>query len=404
MNTNKRVLFVCHPYWVGGPVTWLRRVGQYLPQQGWECKLVLPGTIRALHGDWKDWPGPLETLRPAYSGPELVRSLANAIRSFAPAVVVGVALDAVPNAVRLLRRSNQGSFRYLDTLHNDNEAECERLRPHADVIDAVGVCSEGCGQRVRTQTPELADRVVRFWYPSPCDDQLHSQRYRLGPLRLVFLARMYQYQKRVLDLVPLCNAALKAKIDFRLTVLGDGPERAIVEAGIRALPGIGDRVEFLGWLANREALEVLHRQHVFLMLSEFEGQPIAMLEAMGSGVVPVVTDIPALREVIDHGNNGFLLPVGGSQQFATVLAHLAINRERLAHVAEAAWRRVRGRWEIGLAVSKLSGLLDDVVAGNCQPAVTLAPISYPASRMTELGVPHAVQGIKRRLLRQDVVF
>lgn len=404
MNAKNRVLFTSNPYWIGGPITWLRRICQYLPEQGWECKLVLPGTTRTFHSEWKDWPGLVDILEPAYSGPGLVRILANAILSFDPAIVVGVALDGAPNAVRFLRGSNQGSFHYIDTLHNDNEVECERLRLHADVIDAVAVCSEGCGRRVRIQIPELSDRVVRFWYPAPCDEEIRRDRYTCGPLRLVFMARLCQFQKRVLDLVPLCNALVSANVDFRLTVIGDGPERAVLEAGIHSLPKIGRRVEFLGWLPNNRALEVLHAQHVFLMVSEFEGQPVAMLEAMGAGLVPVVTDIDALREVIQHSKNGFLLPVGGSQQFAAVLADLAGDRERLAHVAETAWRDVRGVWERGLAISRLSSLLDGVSSRPVHDATTVGPIAYPESRMTQLGVPHAVQSIKRRLLRQAVVF
>jgi glycosyltransferase involved in cell wall biosynthesis len=403
MEMAKKVLFTCNPHWLGGPTTWLRRASEYLPKHGWACKLVLPGTHKQGGDDWSHWPSPIELLKPAYSGPALVGALSRTIHEFDADVVLNVALDATPNAIRMLRLRRHLQLPYIDCLHNDNAFECERLRNHVDVISAVAVPSEGCAERVRTQIPELSDRVARFWCPAPCDASV-SRTTAEGPLKLVYLGRLFQHGKRILDLVPLCAELMKRNVDFRLTVIGDGPERNALELGLRSVAGLSPRVRLAGWMANDSAMQLLKQQHVLIMLSDLEGQPIAMLEAMGSGVVPVVTDIPALREVIEHGRNGFLLPVGNSQEFANMLASLAHNRGRLAQVAEAAQRHIRGTWETAVAISKLSDLLDAVVGRPDRRKTTLRPISYPASRMTQLHVPHAVQGIKRRLLRQDIVF
>jgi glycosyltransferase involved in cell wall biosynthesis len=403
MKMNKKVLFTCNPHWLGGPTTWLRRATEYLPKHGWACKLVLPGTHKQGGDDWSHWPSPLQVLKPAYSGPALVGALSGAIEEFDPDVVLNVALDATPNAIRMLRLRRSLDVPYIDSLHSDNAIECERLRNHVDVITAVAVPSEGCAERVRTQIPELSDRVARFWCPAPCDSSLLRDTAD-GPLKLVYLGRLFQHCKRILDLVPLCAELVKRKVDFELTVIGDGPERNELELGLRSVPGLSPRVRLMGWMANDKALQLLKEQHVLIMLSDLEGQPIALLEAMGSSVVPVVTDIPALREVIEHGENGFLLPVGNSQEFTNTLAILAHNRDRLAQVAEAARTHIRGTWETSVAISKLSDLLDAVVSGRGRRETTLSLISYPASRMTQLHVPHAVQGIKRRLLRQDIVF
>ena len=401
---QRKVLFVCNTFWIGGPITWLWRLCEHLPQHDWTCKLVLPGTIRPRPEHWNRWPCPVDLLKPVYSGPVLVRSLSNAIRLFNPDVVVNVALDATPNAIRLLRRARGPAVKYIDTLHSDSAPECDRLRPHADIVDAVAVCGEGCDRRVRTQIPELGERVVQFWCPVPCDEEIDHARYASGPLRLVSLARLCQYPKRVLDLVPLCRRLADANIDFSLTVIGDGPDRAAVEAGIRSNPAIGDRVQFLGWLPNSVALEVLRRQHVILLLSEFEGQPIALLEAMGCGVAPVVTDIPAHREVIVAGESGFMLPVGDMSQFAATLAGLAANRTRLAALGDAALRKVRSTWHPAVAIPRFVDLLEEVASRPVPCHGNVGPVSYPASRMTQLGIPQAVQGMKRWLLRQDVIY
>jgi glycosyltransferase involved in cell wall biosynthesis len=400
---NKRVLFTCNPHWLGGPTTWLRRASEFLPKHGWACKLVLPGTHKQGGDDWSHWPSAIEVLKPAYSGPALVGALSRTIQEFDADVVLNVALDATPNAIRMLRLRRDLQVPHIDCLHNDNAFECERLRNHVDVISAVAVPSEGCAERIRTQIPELSDRVARFWCPAPCDASI-TRDAADGPLKLVYLGRLFQHGKRILDLVPVCAELVTRKVDFELTVIGDGPDRNALEVALRSVPGLPPRVRLMGWMANDKAVQLLKRQHVLIMLSDLEGQPIAMLEAMGSGVVPVVTDIAAFREVIEHRKNGFLVPVGDSHEFANTLAVLDGDRKRLAQVSEAAWAHIRGAWETGVAISKLSHLLDAVVSRPDCSGTDLNPISYPASRMTQLHVPHAVQGIKRRLLRQDVVF
>jgi glycosyltransferase involved in cell wall biosynthesis len=400
---KKRVLFTCNPHWLGGPTTWLRRASEYLPKHGWTCKLVLPGTHKQRGDHWSRWPSSFEVLKPAYSGPALVGALSRAIEEFDADVVLNVALDAAPNAVRTLRLQRRLQIPYIDCLHSDNPVECERLRNHVDIISAVAVPSEGCAERVRAQIPQLSDRVARFWCPAPSDASI-ARDTADGPLKLVYLGRLFQHGKRILDIVPLSAELVRRNLDFELAVIGDGPERKALEVALRSVPGLAPRVRLMGWMANDKAVQLLKQQHVIVMFSDFEGQPIAMLEAMGSGVVPVVTDIPALREVIEHGKNGFLVPVGGSHEFADTLAGLDGDRKRLAQVSEAAWARIRGTWETGVAISKLSDLLDAVVSRPDRSGTNLSPISYPASRMTQLHVPHVVQGIKRRLLRQDVVF
>src|SRR5262249_24358432 len=67
----------------------------------------------------------------------------------------------------------------------------------------------------------------------------------------------------------------------------------------------------------------LEKHDVFLLTSDFEGMPIALLDAMGRGCVPVVTDIPSgIPELVHDGINGYRVPVGNVAAFADRLAVL----------------------------------------------------------------------------------
>jgi glycosyltransferase involved in cell wall biosynthesis len=103
-----------------------------------------------------------------------------------------------------------------------------------------------------------------------------------------------------------------------LVLVGDGSERAMLEGLARAL-GIADRVMFLGW---RDEVEKIYGAFdLFTLTSRSEGTSISLLEAMSTGLCPVVTDV--------GGNRGVLGPD---------LASLLVPREDDAALA-ASWQR-----------------------------------------------------------------
>ena len=184
-----------------------------------------------------------------------------------------------------------------------------------------------------------------------------------GSLRIAYLGRLVQQQKRVFDLPLLLDALATRGVDFTLTLIGDGADRAPLEQRLAMSRG-RERVRLLGWLPSEKALEALAASDVQLLVSDFEGQPISTLEAMASGVVPVVTDLPGERELIRDCTSGFLLPVGDMEAFASTLARLSAatasgfaawqeppgNRSRNARgwvwpcvISRCCWTRLPGR-------------------------------------------------------------
>ena len=104
-------------------------------------------------------------------------------------------------------------------------------------------------------------------------------------------------------------------------------------------------------------------KHIVLSVSEFEGTSISMLEAMGQGVTPVVTDIASgVRDVIVAGENGWLVPMGdmpASQVFGFRLMDNALH----------AWDLARG---IG-ADDTLDPRLVEAVWGQLAPIAEMLP-------------------------------
>ena len=125
----------------------------------------------------------------------------------------------------------------------------------------------------------------------------------------------------------------------RLTVAGEGPEQAAVEARVREL-GLGDHVRLPGNVASVAPL--LADADLFVSGASSEGLPIAMLEAAAAGLPLVATDVGSVGAVVRDGVNGRLVPPSDPAALADALVDAAGDPARLADWSTASRRIARG--------------------------------------------------------------
>jgi glycosyltransferase involved in cell wall biosynthesis len=236
----------------------------------------------------------------------------------------------------------------VSVAHSDGPAFYEPVKHYQPFIDcAVGVSRETlrklisyCGvppERAR-QIPYGVGSLTR----AEMEARLAASAHRRGPLRVGYVGRVVQSQKRVLDLIPLAAEMRRRDLKFELHVIGDGSERAPLEQGLREA-GLDGHVKFWGWLSSAEVKRRLRELDVLVLLSDCEGLPVAMLEAMGHGAVPVVTRIESGNaELVHHGVNGFLERLGDFAAFTERFIALEQNRDGLAAMSRAAWETGQG--------------------------------------------------------------
>lgn len=122
---------------------------------------------------------------------------------------------------------------------------------------------------------------------------------------------------------------LQGERPTRLVIVGDGDQRAILEALSHSL-GIAERVSFLGYRTDR--LEILRGFDVFVLPSRLEGVPRCLMEAMAARIPVVASDIPGSRDLITPGKTGLLFSLGNVAALTTMLGEAAKEplRSRLA--------------------------------------------------------------------------
>lgn len=144
----------------------------------------------------------------------------------------------------------------------------------------------------------------------------------------------------------------------RLVIIGGGPLEGELKA-FASEQGVGDQVMFTGQRPGVAAL--LPAFDVFVLSSRHEGLPLALLEAMASGVPAVATRVGGIPEVISDGVDGLLVEPNDVSALAAAVSAVLADPGRAGRLA-AAGRTATGRFSIVRAVDRMGALYDEVAA------------------------------------------
>jgi glycosyltransferase involved in cell wall biosynthesis len=119
---------------------------------------------------------------------------------------------------------------------------------------------------------------------------------------------------------------------YRLTWAGTGRMAGMVRARAAAL-GVAGRLELAGFVPyGPELLAIYRGAHIFVHVSLTEGAPQVIIEAMASGVPVVATDVGSVRELLDEGRAGLIVPAGDRDALVEAVLELSDHRGRRQYV------------------------------------------------------------------------
>ena len=155
--------------------------------------------------------------------------------------------------------------------------------------------------------------------------------------KIIIHVSNFRKVKRVDDVIKIFDK-IHQKIPSKLLLVGDGPERVIMEQLCRDLK-LCDDIRFLG---KQNAVEdLLNISDVFLMPSGSESFGLAALEAMACEVPVVSSDVGGLPEVNIEGVTGFVRPVGDVEGMAAVTIDLLSDDLKLETFRKNAFKQAR---------------------------------------------------------------
>jgi len=278
----------------------------------------------------------------------------------------------------------------VQILHGDYDYYYDLATKHEQLVHAFIAYSRRVYENLVARLPHRRDSI--FWLPYGI---AIPQRVRVatpGPLRLIYAGRLDE-AKGVLDLPAIDDELIRRGTNARWTVIGNGP--AANKLWARWSPS--DRIRWIADATSSQVVDACADHDVFVLPSRAEGLSVATVEAMSAGLVPVVTRLPSMAELVDGQRTGLATDVGDVTGFANAIAALDADRVRLDAMSAAARALVVERFDIRNCAAGYQAVYArwrDLY--RPRPAVT--PVTY-GSRLDRPWLPNPFVRLVRSTLR-----
>ena len=407
--TPKKLL-ICSPSFSlrGGVETIIGDLCRELPRYGWQPLLALGkgatfNNVEAYQAAHPELPW-IEIDGTKGTRPSRLEALAKLIEKCQPYIVISArifdAYEAVsllkqqPNAPRLaiMVRGYEPHYLFDARLYKENIDLCV---VSGNLLAAA--CVNWCGLN--------PDRVVSI--PGGIRPSKLQVRPRTAgnELRIGYVGRLAQSDKRVLDIVPFVRNLDERGLAYFLVIVGEGPEEAELRERLKLQLRDGKAL-FVGWKQNEDLYQSVYPGlDCLISFSPAEGVTMSGREAMVHGVVPVMSQFIGLKTERQylHEFNSLTFPVGNIEIAADNVARLATEPDLLRRLSENAARSQHGKYTFAGAIDSWAEALDRCLE---QPLMigSVPKLSLPADgRLTRMGLsPRAAQRVRDVLGRRQV--
>lgn len=234
-------------------------------------------------------------------------------------------------------------LRYSVTFHGPHEFDPNQklnLREKIRASSFIAVVSHAGRRELQERHEEFSSKfqLVRCgldaeWFDLPV-------RIDQPRVDLVCVARLDQ-QKDPLLLLKALAILVRRGLCFRLKFAGDGPLRNAMESYM-VEHGLRGHVVLLGWQSQQQIFEHLCTARALVLSSHDEGLPVAIMEAFARGVPAIAPDVGGVRELVETGSSGWLVPRGTATALADAMhACLLATPDDLARLGAEGRRRVQ---------------------------------------------------------------
>ena len=359
---TRRVVIPCPDWGVSGVNASLQALGTELAQRGWEIEILF-----TRDQDWVErsvGTASLPTLPHRFltrrsAGIEgLWEALIADLERNAPQLML-TSYDFVANGVIPALSERVGVAMWVQADDGDYYEQAYRLGRYCDAIVCV---SEAIATRLAGLNPALADLTHVIPNSSIRSEEIVSQRGSRSPkLRIAYAGRLVQYQKRVLDFVALADALDATGIDYEIVLIGAFPAHTDVEDRFMASAArhlATGRIKLAGRLSHDEIMAQLDESDLYVLLSDFEGLPLSLVEAMARGCVPVAAQMESgVPEVVNAGVNGLIISGRDYETWARQIVALANDRRGLNRMSKRARATVKAQFTVDRAADKFEAAL-----------------------------------------------
>ncbi|MDY0095600.1 MAG: glycosyltransferase family 4 protein, partial [Candidatus Vecturithrix sp.] len=225
------------------------------------------------------------------------------------------------------------------------------------VANSDGLC------KMATQVfPNLPISVI----PNGVDTHRFTNGHRRIPapvVRILFVSRLIRRKGLQYLIAAIPEIAKQVHSPFVIKIVGDGPDKEEFLQQVHN-QGIEEYVRFYGYVDHANLPQSYLDADIFVLPSLAEGMPNVVLEAMGSGLPVVATRVPGSEELVQDGDNGFLVDAKDAENLANALIALIDHpelRERMGRKA----KDMAGQYTWEMVTEQYMTLYKEMATAHC---------------------------------------
>lgn len=345
MRNKLKVLFIITKSEIGGAQTHLMEVVRYMHHAGHDV-LVVTGTtgwltneLATIGVDYKILPDLVREINPA-KDIKTINSICHILEDKQPDIIhchsskagiVGRIAGAIKNIPAVFTAHGWAFTSGVSPAKRVIYAAIEHMML---VITRKVICvSEFDRQLAKIWFLHNYNKIVTI-HNGIVDKSFNSnivREYSL-PLKLVSIAR-FSRQKNNMELIRAVEQINKLYSgSLQLNMVGDGPLLSEAQAYVTSHKLEND-VHFLG--SRTDVDDILNQNDIFCLISNYEGLPISIIEAMRAGMPIIASDVGGVNELVQDEVNGFLIPRGNISELVKKLEYILHNRELIKFMGAA---------------------------------------------------------------------
>jgi colanic acid/amylovoran biosynthesis glycosyltransferase len=363
-----RITICAHEYsdYIGGPSIWLQRITREFRRRGIESTILFTRakckndclTIRELRNQGYQ----CEIYRGyRYTEPE-IKWILQKVRENPPDIFIAnmdisalyasrwIKLAGIPT-IGILRSDEMRYYGFIDEF-------VEKKNPF--LLSGLVCVSQHLENLAKERNPNGV--VIKRISSGTELPEVHATKPNTT-LKLVYVGKLVEEAKQITKLTHAMIRAVKEVDSCEAYIYGNGPKFEKIKALVSD-SNCTHALHVEGRIDNNRIYEILSSKHVFVLLSDFEGLPVSLMEAMACGVVPVCLNIQSgIPELISNNDNGLLVD-NRDDDFISAIKRLK-NDGRLWHrLSKNAREKIKSEYSIGVVTSKWESLFNELLTEN----------------------------------------
>jgi len=232
--------------------------------------------------------------------------------------------------------------------------EYDLVCPNSTYADAL-LGKMGVEQSKRVVIPSAVD-ITKFSPNIDCSEI----KGKLGANQLILCASRLLPWKGIDTAIEIMPSILREFNNVRLVIAGDGPEKSRLLNMAKKI-SMEKSVIFLGAVSRSDMPLLFNAADIFLLPSKFESCPNALLEAMSCETPSIATDIKGVDEIIQNGENGYLIELNNTNSLSKKVSLLLSDKNERKRIGRNARKTVQERYSFNKITNQVLNTYNSIV-------------------------------------------